>query len=206
MRAALLAATMVCGLVTGAGAAVVTVSAPLGGFGRDTGIAFVQIPSFSAAMGTLNSATISTNASFSEVISVLGLGSDPAPTSGTFATTFTAFVPGTSPSPSFRAPSQSITAALPGTVGATFSGSFTVPAATVFSDGGPAFVEYTAFLIPTAGLTQSNISSVNISATGTVSVAYDYTPAGTAVPEPASAALMGVGLAAGLFLRKRLIA
>ena len=203
MRATMLAAVMACGLATGAEAAVFTVSAPVGRFAPDTGEAFVQIPSFNAALGTLTDARVTTNATLSEQFSVIALSNVPAPTSGTFVSTFKASIAGASS----QAPAQTVTIGLPGTASVNISNSFTAPAATIFSDGGPVFVEYSAYFTPVAGVFQGSISSVRISATGTVTVAYDYTPVGatpgTSVPEPISIALMGTGLAGIGVMRRR---
>ncbi len=205
---------MACGLATGAQAAVVTVSAPLAGIDSYEGIGDVFLPAFNTALGTLNSVTVSTLAFLSEVEIVAPTGGGPLPAVGSFNTIFTATVFGLSPNSSFTAPVQTVTALLtpsPGagiqghnagsaTVRATFSNSFRATAAT--TDGFPLDIRYTIFANPTAGLGFDTIDSHSISASGNVSVAYDYTPTGTAVPEPTSMAMLAFGVAALGMLRR----
>jgi len=218
MRAALLAATMACGLATGARAAVVTVSAPLAGIDSYEGIGDILVPTFNTALGTLNGATVHTVAFLSEYVLVGTRDAGPLPRAGTFSTVFTARVPGFSQGPTYTAPVQAVVTPLTpvsigqpgsygtGTVNAVFDNSFALTATDLpVVEESPFFIQYGIYVNPSnpaPGLGFPSDGSHGVTVTGTVSVAYDYTPTGTAVPEPTSMAMLAFGVAALGMLRR----
>jgi len=190
-RAVLLMAAVACAASTGARAAVETFSASLGTFDPYYSERDQVLPGFDATLGTLNSITVSTRAFLSEAVQVQGTA---LPGTGTFNVIYNAQV---IPSPvadrSVLTQPVSTTIAADGTglVTASFTDSFTVPVAD-YSASGPLTVRYDIFAQPQGGLSFLFDGSSRTTASGTVTVSYDY--AGIAVPEPTSLVLLAGAL------------
>ena len=215
MRIALMAAAMVGGLASHGHSATITVTGSLANtIDPYESIGDVMLPAFNTALGTLTGATVSTQAFLSESETVQPTGRGPLPASGSFNTVFTARVIHASAGPGYTAPVQTVTASIARTMGyggdagtatvqATFSNTFSLSAAAAANDGFPLDVRYTIYANPGAGLSFASGDSSNTRVSGNVSVAYSYDPVGTAVPEPASMAMLGLGLAAITVYRRR---
>lgn len=202
MRTAILLAAIACAASTGARAAVETVSASLGAFDPYYSERDQVLPGFDATLGTLNSTTVSTRAFLSETVQVQSAAGAAFPGDGTFNAIYNAqVIPTPLSDRSVRTQSVSTPIAADGTalVTASFADSFTVSSAD-YSAAGPLTVRYDIFAQPQAGLSFLFDGSFHTTASGTVTVSYDY--AGTAVPEPASLALLGTVLVFALRPRK----
>jgi hypothetical protein len=197
MRAAVLAAIMACGVSAEARAAVETFSASLGTFDPYYSERDQVLPGFDATLGTLNSITVSTRAFLSEAVQVQAAAGAAFPGTGSFKAIYNAQViptPAADRSVLTQSVSTAIAADGTGLVTAGFTDSFTVPVAD-YSATGPLTIRYDIFAQPQGGLSFLFDDSSRTTASGTVTVSYNYAgTAGTAVPEPASWALLGVAL------------
>lgn len=199
-RAVLAALALTLAVAGGARAAVITETATIPpdavGLGRD-----VFLPAFDPTLGTLTATSFSLTGTFTPAV---GYSANVSPTPpGTVLFNPYIEISGGSPNSgsilrdTITLPGQSVLATNGVATGApeTINTTRSVPLANLPGAGGPSNLDF--FIFSGSGITLppgGNVPNDNGTINAQLALTFTYAPAGTAVPEPASAALLGAGL------------
>lgn len=184
----------------------------------------VEFNEFNPALGTLTSLTVDLTASFSGTVGIENLSNVADVAAGVIAGSVTVATSDNSLSaevfPSATGPTHNLSpfdgiedyggtsGATDSVSGAPASTSVSAPPAAVlpqFTGTGQIFLGLTASTFPLVEGRERESAVETANATATVQLTYDYTPA-PSVPEPGTAALLGIGVILLAALRRRLAA